>query len=156
MSRSIKDILTFLIQIELNFSKLYTMISVVDGQYSGKLKTIAAVLAREEASHYELYRELLEEGGFKDIKVEDEIFEVMRKNLDSFKNSISYSNIYTDVDLIQTAYDYELENGVILWTIYSSIKEGKNDEERSFVKLLEDLIKIEESHAANLKPFIKN
>ena len=155
MSKSLRDILLVLMQIEMNFNKLYTITSVLDGKYSSKIKTITAVLAREEASHYEWYENLLEQNDYNDIKIEDKIYEIARKNLDSFYSSISRSDIHADENLIQTAYDYEIKNEETLREIYNAVKEEKCNEKETLMKFLEDIIKTEESHAANLKMFIR-
>lgn len=152
--KKLKDILFVLMQIELSFSKLYRTLAIVDNQYPDRLKTIMSVLAKEEESHYEWYKGLLEDVNLEDIPVEEDIYEITVKNLESFKDSISTMRV--TYGIIQTAYDYELKNGETLWTILGFIEKYKKNEDDPLSKFLADLIKMEESHAANLKQFLKN
>lgn len=163
MKRNLKEILFLLMQIEQNFSRFYRNVSEVEGQYSNRLRTISAVLSREEDAHCQWYGKLLEEGDLKDVTMDEEVYEAARKNLEAFKQTLARTKVPRERDILQFAYDYEIRNAQTLWNIYGHVKEYKGGEQEigsrereSFLKLLEDLIRTEETHAANLKQFMKN
>jgi rubrerythrin len=155
ITRSLKDILFILMKFELSFSNLYKTVSKTEGLYSARLKTIAAVLAKEEAAHYEWLKSLLEDDSLKSILLDEAVYEAAEKNLEAFGKSIAWTGMSSDAELLQFAYDYELKNAQTLWNIYSVAKEYEKDEEAALIKFLVELIKTEESHAANLKQFLK-
>lgn len=155
MIRTLKDIIAVLMQIEMNFSKIYRNIAAVDGIYSRKLKSIAAVLAKEEEIHYGWYKNLLEDTNLVNIQLSDVVYEKANQNLKSFKSSILWSKVADEHEIIKAARDYELLNAETLWNIYNIVKEGEEDSSTSLLSFLEELIRIEEQHALNLKAFLK-
>lgn len=158
MGRRVRDIINILMQIEMNFSKLYMNISELDGKYSIKLKTIAAILSKEEMIHYEWYKNLLGNNNLLDILLNEDFYEKASSNLKAFKSSISRTAFYRENDIIKTAYEYELINVDTLQDILNLINQAKEKEENEgndLIGLLKELIRIEEKHAENLKTFIK-
>ncbi|MDQ2085060.1 ferritin family protein [Herbivorax sp. ANBcel31] len=151
MDRNIKEVFYLLIKLEDNFSNFYKNISVFSGKNISKIKTVALVLSREEKGHAQLYRDFLQKYQYlNEVIIEDRIYEKARDIVNEFKKTLQLDAFKNEKELIELAIYYEEKNSEVL----KSILEITPESNVNLIELLTLLIKIEDTHAENLKKFI--
>lgn len=148
MAHSLITLIPLLIQIEENFSRLYSNIAHIDGQYNPKLKTVAMVLSRQEKVHASNYSHLTHIYKAEDMIISQEIYEEIREVLIDFKKTIQREDFQNLTELLTFAIECEKKTGEILQNI------GELDLPEKLKSFVDDLIKAEYNHAKSLQQFL--
>jgi rubrerythrin len=153
MTKTLEHVIPILVQIEENFSRLYSNVASIDGQYNPQLKTAALVLARQEMEHADYYRKLLVTLGGTEISIGDVLYYRIKNVLEEFKKGIQRKNHDTIEELLLYAIGFENRNGDVLRAIKNNVV-ADSEGALQLIELMDDLIKAEELHAKTLENFL--
>jgi len=154
MEKTLEDIINILMQIELNFSKVYKNIAEVNEIYPDRLKTIARILSRDELIHYEQYKKLLEEKSFGNLYVYGGIYERIADVMKGYKDTISWDGLSGEKNIIRKSIEYEVKNREALIEIHEYLSEINDERNSEIMEFIGDLIVKEEKHANDLRKYL--
>lgn len=152
MSKQVFELIELLIKIEENFSRVYKNISSINGKYAPKIKTAASVLASQEATHAQRYRDILKKTELATIYIDDSVYEKALMLLTAFKEKIKLEHVYEIREFVEYAVHFERENAIMLNKI---LEELDAESDKAFQDLLKHLIHVEKEHSATLETFIR-
>lgn len=148
MSKSLFQIIPLLIKIEENFSRLYSNVASIEGQYNPSLRSAALVLSRQERDHAQKYRDLQNSLNPKDLEVEDGVYNAILAQVNTFMHSMQKENFKEPSDFLHYAIMCEKKTGDLLRSIKLLQLTPEVDE------LIDELIVAEDSHSSALAQFL--
>lgn len=156
MKKSITVLIEDLMKLEVNFATLYKNIAAFEEQENIKMKNVASILSREELRHVELYKELIKKLNNKpSILIDEELINKAKEHLISFKLNLNSAAGKTPKELLMTALEFEISNGILLKQILEILLTDEQKDSKELVIIFEGLIVEEQKHAINIKKVLK-